>query len=544
MSSADAGGPHQPPGQSVRRLGHHGRRWSLLDHAAGVEHQDVVGDRGDEAEIVADPDQGGQAGARGWSCHCPSVLLRRGSLRAARRDRPPAGSGPGRGFEATRTGSLPEATVRRRRGSRAGPAVRCRRQNLEHRPPRSPGRPPVLRRTGRARAPGRDRDSATRSRGRGQPVIAVRPRPPARPRNPRLFSASDISFPHGAMGSGEVPPPARILPLMKIVVKFSAHLNDTHHSSGTPSRAVPRNGVSPIATSGYWRSRQNSPDLTAARGPPAGGTRAGEGSVRRRGPWPARCSRRRPGRACASTWPSWCSAGVNSREVLEVGHQRERDLVADVGDLQLAHHQAQVLDRAGAADGAVADEAGGLVVPLGEQEVDGVLQRAGGRVVVLRGDEDEAVERADLRRPGLRVRLACTGRATAGAPRRGAGACSRRCRRARTRRRRAAWRCRSTQWATASPLRPGRVLPRMIAILGMSFLQGGGRPRGLGDQDGDVSPKIADQDDTSTKVSGQQPPAGEVGPSRHRSRGGQIGQHPVEQLVRTSCSSRLSWSRK
>jgi hypothetical protein len=92
-------------------------------------------------------------------------------------------------------------------------------------------------------------------------------------------------------------------------------------------------------------------------------------------------------------------------EVREVGEQRQRDLGADVGDVELAHDQAQVLDRAGAADAAVADETGRLVVPLGEEEVDRVLQRAGGRVVVLRGDEDEAVEGVDLLGPGQGVRL-------------------------------------------------------------------------------------------------------------------------------------------
>lgn len=92
-------------------------------------------------------------------------------------------------------------------------------------------------------------------------------------------------------------------------------------------------------------------------------------------------------------------------EVLEVGEQRESDLVADIGDLEFAHHQSQVLDGSGATDAAVADEAGGLVVPLLVEEVDGVLQGAGGGVVVLGSDEDVAVEGGDLLGPGLGVGL-------------------------------------------------------------------------------------------------------------------------------------------
>src|SRR5690606_8697522 len=42
-------------------------------------------------------------------------------------------------------------------------------------------------------------------------------------------------------------------------------------------------------------------------------------------------------------------AGRELAEVLEVGHQREAELLAHVGDLQLAAHPAQVLDRACAA---------------------------------------------------------------------------------------------------------------------------------------------------------------------------------------------------
>jgi len=52
---------------------------------------------------------------------------------------------------------------------------------------------------------------------------------------------------------------------------------------------------------------------------------------------------------------------------------------------------------------AVADKASGLVVPFSEQEIDGVLERGRGAVVVFGRDEHETVGRADLRGPGLGV---------------------------------------------------------------------------------------------------------------------------------------------
>src|SRR6266511_1140806 len=45
-------------------------------------------------------------------------------------------------------------------------------------------------------------------------------------------------------------------------------------------------------------------------------------------------------------------------EVLKVGEEGEHDLVAHGGDLDLRHHQPQVLHRANPAGAAVADEAG------------------------------------------------------------------------------------------------------------------------------------------------------------------------------------------
>jgi hypothetical protein len=64
-----------------------------------------------------------------------------------------------------------------------------------------------------------------------------------------------------------------------------------------------------------------------------------------------------------------------------------------------------VFHRSCPARAAVADEPGRLVVPLGEEEIDRVLERAADAVVVLRRHEDVAVEGSDLRRPLLRVLL-------------------------------------------------------------------------------------------------------------------------------------------
>jgi hypothetical protein len=96
-------------------------------------------------------------------------------------------------------------------------------------------------------------------------------------------------------------------------------------------------------------------------------------------------------------------AGREDAVVLEVTEEGEGDLRAHGRDLQLGGDEAQVLDGAGAADAAVADEAGGLVVPLGVEVVDRVLEHARRGVVVLGGHEDVAVELGDLGRPALGV---------------------------------------------------------------------------------------------------------------------------------------------
>src|SRR6187431_2459521 len=97
-------------------------------------------------------------------------------------------------------------------------------------------------------------------------------------------------------------------------------------------------------------------------------------------------------------WP-----GLERREVLEVLANQQRDLSADVGNLQFRHEQTEMLDRADSARGSIADEPGRLVVPLAVQKVDRILQRGGRPMVVLRSDEDESVEGLDLLAPTLRM---------------------------------------------------------------------------------------------------------------------------------------------
>jgi hypothetical protein len=152
-------------------------------------------------------------------------------------------------------------------------------------------------------------------------------------------------------------------------------------------------------------------------------------------------------------WPLWTS---------DVRPGREHD----VGDVELAQHQPEVLDRPGASGVAVADESCGCAIPRTGSRWR--FQRAGGGVVVLRGDEDEAVERRNGRGPGVRVRPAVhperrRERLVEVWQAKSAMSPSSYCASSRW----AAMPC--TQRATASPLRPGRVLPRIIAILVMVF---------------------------------------------------------------------------
>ena len=113
--------------------------------------------------------------------------------------------------------------------------------------------------------------------------------------------------------------------------------------------------------------------------------------------------------------------GLEDAEVLEVGKKGEQDLVAHGGDLHLRHHQTQMLDRARSAGAAVANKASRLVVPLGEQKIDRVLERARSAMVVLGRDENVGVETADLGGPRFGVRLLYCPIAAAPARREAAG---------------------------------------------------------------------------------------------------------------------------
>jgi hypothetical protein len=101
---------------------------------------------------------------------------------------------------------------------------------------------------------------------------------------------------------------------------------------------------------------------------------------------------------------SWIAAAGRKMEKFSKSVNIENDSCWwHVCDLQLAAYRSQMLDRPGPANASVADEGRGLVVPLGIQVVDGVLEHAGGGVVVLGRDEDVGVVGGDGRGPGLGV---------------------------------------------------------------------------------------------------------------------------------------------
>ncbi|VVT18422.1 hypothetical protein SPHINGO361_140271 [Sphingomonas sp. EC-HK361] len=73
--------------------------------------------------------------------------------------------------------------------------------------------------------------------------------------------------------------------------------------------------------------------------------------------------------------------------------------------MQFSDDTAQMLDGANAARAAIAHETRSLVVPLVEQEIDRVLERTGGRMVIFRRHEHEGIERCDRARPGFGMLL-------------------------------------------------------------------------------------------------------------------------------------------
>src|SRR5258708_3447277 len=96
---------------------------------------------------------------------------------------------------------------------------------------------------------------------------------------------------------------------------------------------------------------------------------------------------------------------LENAEVFKVVKHGEQNLIANRRDLYLGQHQTQMLNRARTAGAAIADEAGGLVVPLSEQKIDRVLECTRDAVIILGGDEDVAVEGADLGGPRFGMRF-------------------------------------------------------------------------------------------------------------------------------------------
>jgi len=79
-------------------------------------------------------------------------------------------------------------------------------------------------------------------------------------------------------------------------------------------------------------------------------------------------------------------------EILEIGHERELDLVLHRRDLQVGHDRAQLRHGARGSGAAITDKPRRLVVPLTVEKVDGVLERSIYAVVVLGCDKDVAIK--------------------------------------------------------------------------------------------------------------------------------------------------------
>ena len=61
--------------------------------------------------------------------------------------------------------------------------------------------------------------------------------------------------------------------------------------------------------------------------------------------------------------------------IFKIGKKREHHLRTHISDLYLAAHEPQRFDRACAVCAAITDKTGGLVVPLGKEEIDRVFKR-------------------------------------------------------------------------------------------------------------------------------------------------------------------------
>ena len=112
-------------------------------------------------------------------------------------------------------------------------------------------------------------------------------------------------------------------------------------------------------------------------------------------------NRRRQGRVLVERGPLLLRGGHDIAEHVELQRGRRVDDV----HAQPHEHLAQLVRALAASAPAVADNHGGLAVPLVEELVDGVLERRGVPPVVLGADEDECVLRRDGAAPltGARV---------------------------------------------------------------------------------------------------------------------------------------------
>jgi hypothetical protein len=97
---------------------------------------------------------------------------------------------------------------------------------------------------------------------------------------------------------------------------------------------------------------------------------------------------------------------VEDPEVHKVMERGKHHLGADIGDLQFAHDQPELLRRPKPAGAAVPHKPGRLDVLLGIQVVDRVFKRAGRPVVILGRNKVVGIEGGDFHGPGLGMRFA------------------------------------------------------------------------------------------------------------------------------------------
>ncbi len=96
---------------------------------------------------------------------------------------------------------------------------------------------------------------------------------------------------------------------------------------------------------------------------------------------------------------------LEGTEVLKVGKERQCYLFAHISYLEFCHDQPQVLHGPYAPDAAVTDKSRRLIVPFLVQEIDGILERTGGAVIVFGGHKYIPIKRGNLLRPDFGMLL-------------------------------------------------------------------------------------------------------------------------------------------